>query len=257
MELGQYVEGVMVEVMSSDLMMVYIINDGFFELLGVFFGGSYMVCFEWNVDFLNGVFILDLMFISCYILGVQFLNMFYKMIVVDVNCFGFIFILDIIVLCKMILGLESELFNGNIFWWFVDVNYIFLNLNNFFVILIFEVVNINGFDQDYMDVNFVVIKVGDVDFLVVFNDFSGVEECDLEGSMMVYILDVSVNEGQEFIILFIIMGLYVVLGYQFILCFNIEVLEYMEFVVGLVFGMLGFNFNLQKMNDGWIIISWN
>lgn len=108
-----------------------------------------------------------------------------------------------------------------------------------------------------MDVNFVVIKVGDVDFLVVLNDFVGVEEWDLEGSMMIYVLDVSVNEGQEFIILFIIMGLYVVFGYQFILCFNIEVLEYMEFVVGLVLGMLGFNFNLQKMNDGWIIISWN
>lgn len=107
MEFGQYVEGVMVEVMSNDFMMVYMINDGFFELLGVFFGGSYMVCFEWNMDLFNGVFILDLMFISCYIFGVQFLNMFYKMIVVDVNCLGFIFMLDIIVLCKMIFGFES------------------------------------------------------------------------------------------------------------------------------------------------------
>lgn len=256
-ESGQYVEGVMVEVMSNDPMMAYTTNDGFFELLGVPFGGSYTVRPERNTDPLNGVSTLDLMFISRHILGVQPLNTPYKMIAADVNRSGSISTLDIIALRKMILGLESQLPNDNTSWRFVDANHIFLNPNNPFATPIPEVVNINGFDQDHMDANFVAIKVGDVDLSAAPNDLSGIEERDPEGSMMIHVPDVSVNEGQEFTIPFTTTGLHAVLGYQFTLRFNTEALEYMELVAGPVPGMSGSNFNLQKTNDGWITTSWN
>jgi hypothetical protein len=256
-ESGQYVEGVMVEVMTSDPFTSYTSNDGFFEMLGIPFGNNYTVRPERNTDPLNGVSTLDLMFISRHILGVQTLNTPYKMIAADVNRSGSISTLDMIALRKMILGMENELPNDNTSWRFVDANHIFLNPNNPFATPIPAVVNINGFDQDHTDANFVAIKVGDVDLSATPNDFSGIDERDPEGSMMINVPDVSVNEGQEFTIPFTTTGLNDVLGYQFTLRFNTEMLEYMELVAGPVSGMSGTNFNLQKTHDGWVTTSWN
>ena len=256
-EAGQFVEGVMVEVMTNDPVFSYTSNDGFFELLGVPFGNNYTVRPERDEDPLNGVSTLDLMLISRHILGVQPLNTPYKMIAADVNRSGSISTLDIIALRKMILGMENHLPNGNASWRFVDANHIFLNPNNPFATPIPEVVNINGFDQDHVDANFVAIKVGDVDLSASPNGFTDIDERDPEGIMMINVPDVSVNEGQAFTIPFTTTGLNDVLGYQFTLRFNREMLEYVELSTGPVPGMSSTNFNVQKTHDGWITTSWN
>lgn len=256
-EMGAHVEGVMVEVTTNSPTSAYTAGNGFFELLGVPYGENYSVRAERDTDPLNGVSTLDLLLISRHILGVAPLTTPYKMIAADVNRSGSISTLDIIALRKMILGITDQLPNNNTSWRFVDANHIFLNPNDPFATPIPEVVNINGFQQDHMDANFVAIKVGDVDISAVPNGFSGLDERDPDGSMMVNVPDASVKEGQEFTLPFTTVGLDEVLGYQFSLRFNTDMLEYVELLPGNVPGMALSNYNLLQTHDGWITTSWN
>lgn len=256
-EMGEYVEGVMVEVMSDDPLAAFTGDNGFFELLGVPFGNNYTLRPYRDEDVLNGVSTLDLLLISRHILGVAPLNTPYKMIAADVNRSGAISTLDLIALRKLILGIEVNLPNGNTSWRFVDANHLFLNPNNPFATPFPEMVNINGFEQDHMDANFVAIKVGDVDVSASANDYGMVEERDPQGTMVLNVPDVSVQAGQEFTLPFTTAGLNEILGYQFTLRYNTELLEYVELIPGTVPNMSEGNYNLLRTQDGWITTSWN
>lgn len=69
MEDDRRVEGV--EVLFSGLWeVVYVIVvDGIYSFVGLEFGGDYIVIFILDENYLNGVFIFDLIVISKYILG--------------------------------------------------------------------------------------------------------------------------------------------------------------------------------------------
>lgn len=69
MEDDRRVEGV--EVLFSGLWeVVYVIvADGIYSFVGLEFGGDYIVIFILDENYLNGVFIFDLIVISKYILG--------------------------------------------------------------------------------------------------------------------------------------------------------------------------------------------
>lgn len=112
--------------------------------------------------FFNGVFIFDLILISQYILGLQFLGSFYKCIVVDINGFGYILIFDFIQFCCMIFGIEF-IFDNVSSWCFVDVVYVFFDLVNLWEVFFLEVININNLGIVVSIGNdFIVIKIGDV-----------------------------------------------------------------------------------------------
>lgn len=253
---GQYVEGVMVEVMN-DPMLAYTANNGFFELLGLTYGNSYTLRPERDGDYLNGVSTLDLILISRHILGVMPLNTPYKMIAADVNRSNTISTLDLIALRKMILGMETEFPNGNTSWRFVDANHLFLNPNNPFATPFPEVVNINEFNQDHTDANFVAIKIGDVDLSASPNDFDDIDDRNAQGSLTLNVPDVSVKEGQTFTLPFTASGMDEVLGYQFTLRFSTEYLEYEDMSMGSLPSLDEGNFNVLKTRDGWLTTSWN
>lgn len=104
------------------------------------------------------------------------MDFFYKVIVVDIDWFGYILMMDLICLWWLILYIDEEMLNGNKFWCFVDVDYCFLDVKNFFMVYFFEIFNINDLDYDEMYVDFIVIKVGDVNYMVMLNSFLGVDE---------------------------------------------------------------------------------
>lgn len=173
---GVYVEEVEINLSGQNGGWLVMGVDGFFIFEGFILGQDYIVILLWDGDDLNGVFIFDFLFMNKYILGIQFFSMFYQIIVVDVNNLGNVFIFDMIVLWKFILGDEVELIN-NSSWWFVEVDYIFFNLFNFWVEQFFEVLNINDiFQVGIVNVNFVVIKIGDVNGDVQFNNLVGIDE---------------------------------------------------------------------------------
>lgn len=108
-----------------------------------------------------GLTTFDLVLIRKHILGVSLLDSPYKIIAADLNNSGNISILDMILLQRLILGVEDSL-PGNNSWRFVDASYIFPDPSHPFLEAFPSVININNLDGSFNDANFIGIKMGDV-----------------------------------------------------------------------------------------------
>lgn len=259
-ESGQYVEDVMVEVRGDDpIGQIYTGVDGFFEMLDLPMGEDYSLKPQRNDAAQNGVSTFDMIQISRHILGVQPLNTPYKMIAADVNQSGNISTLDLIAVRKLILGIETVFPNNTPAWRFVDANHLFLNPNNPFATPIPEEVQINDLEEDHMDANFVAIKVGDVDQSASTTSlYDGeIEERNPESMLMLNVPEMTIEEGEEFTVPFTASSMNEILGYQFTLRFDTDLLEYVELNVGALPSLSEGNFNLLRTEDGWLTTSWN
>ncbi len=77
----------------------------------------------------NGVSTLDILQIQSHILGKFFLNSPYKIIAADADNNGAVSVLDILLIKRLILGLDTS-FKGNRLWAFVDSSFVFVNPSN-------------------------------------------------------------------------------------------------------------------------------
>lgn len=109
----------------------------------------------------NGVSTFDAVLITKHILGIQLLNNPYKMIAADVNNSKYISTNDLIHLRKLILGLTDE-FSNNTSWRFVPASYVFPDPANPWSELFPETAIIQDLPLGYTTVNFIGIKIGDV-----------------------------------------------------------------------------------------------
>lgn len=82
------------------------------------------------MDYDNGLVFMDLIILQCYFLGQFDLQGFYLCIVVDVMNNEVIVLMDIIIMVRILLQVLLE-FLLNIFWCFVDVEYVFFNFEDF------------------------------------------------------------------------------------------------------------------------------
>ena len=259
-ESGQYVEDVMVKVRGdAPVGQTYTGVDGFFEMLDLPMGEDYTIKPERNDAAQNGVSTFDMIQISRHILGVQPLNTPYKMIAADVNQSGNISTLDLITLRKLILGIETEFPNDTPAWRFVDANHLFLNPNNPFATPIPEEIQINELEEDQMDANFVAIKVGDTDLSARTTSLYGdeIEERSPESMLMLNVPEMTLEEGETFTVPFTASGMDEILGYQFTLRFDTDMLEYVELSAGSLPSLSASNFNLLRTEEGWLTTSWN
>lgn len=116
----------------------------------------------------NGVSTFDIVLISKHILGTELLDSPYKIIAADVNNSGSVTTLDIIQIRKLILQVEDR-FPRNTSWRFVPANYVFPDPNNPWAERFPELINYNDLSPEQeIDLDFVGIKVGDVDLSAEF-----------------------------------------------------------------------------------------
>lgn len=109
-------------------------------------------------DDLNGVSTLDILFIQKHILGIETLGSPYKMIAADINADERITGIDIVELRKLILGVYSE-FPETDSWVFVDKSSPMIDNHPW---PFMDEITLYGLDQNYVDEDFIAIKMGDV-----------------------------------------------------------------------------------------------
>ncbi|RMG84972.1 MAG: HYR domain-containing protein [Bacteroidetes bacterium] len=200
---------------------------------------------------LNGVSTYDLVLISKHILGVSPLDSPYKLIAADVNHSGSVTTFDLVALRKVILFIETE-FPNNTSWRFVPKAYDFPNPNNPFETTFPEVINLNNFNADVLDADFVAIKVGDVNGSANFSDNSA-DNRNAAGTLVLRAQDRTVNANETYTVDFTA-GDADLLGYQFTLDFDNEALELVDILPGLVSAD---NFGLNMLSEGVITTSWH
>ena len=134
-------------------------ENGQYAFLGNPFNANYQVNGSKDVNYLNGVNTLDLVFIQRHILGLQQLDSPYKVIAADINGDEQVKVSDLLMLRKLILGIIDEI-PENESWRFVDKYQEFDDIYSPWPIV--EDLDLPFVQTDLLENDFIAIKTGDV-----------------------------------------------------------------------------------------------
>lgn len=124
-------------------------------------GGDYEITPDKDTLPLNGVTTFDMVIMRKHILGIDTLDSPYKIIAADINNSGAVTTFDMVELRKLILQINTD-FPNNKSWRFVDAAYVFPNPLNPFIEPFPESIIVNDVVADQLGLDFVGIKIGDV-----------------------------------------------------------------------------------------------
>jgi hypothetical protein len=258
-EEGEDIENVMIMVSGSNQGMTYTELDGSFMFDNLELGQDYSVAAQNTEGILNGVSTFDLILISKHILGTAPLNSPYKLIAADVDRSGHISTLDIIKLRKLILNIDSELPNNNTSWRFVDASYQFPDPTNPFMSYFPEFFNINDLSGPQMYIDFIGIKVGDVNGSAIVNSLQNDGDDRSNGTPLTFnIEEMEVEAGETIEIPFAARYMNEWMGYQFTLEFDPSALDIIQIIPGQMPNLYEEeNFFIYDEEAGLITTVWN
>jgi hypothetical protein len=246
---GDNVESVSIAVNGADEKTMTTSTDGKYSFM-LSNGGDYTITPEKGMNPLNGVSTFDLVLISKHILGISKFDTPYKYIAADVNKSGSITAFDMVQLRQLILNITSE-FPNNSSWRFVEGGYKFTSANPA-AESFNEFISINNLDHNMDNMDFVAVKVGDVNGNALANSLLGAESRTTNGALNLNVADRFVEAGQSVEVAFNAANIASAQGYQFTL--NFAGLELAEVVEGVAKAA---NFNTNMANRGMIATSWN
>ena len=245
---GENVENVAVTVEGTAQASTTTGADGQFQFQ-MEMGGDYTVTPVKDINPLNGVSTFDLVLISKHILGITQFDSPYKYIAADVNKSGSITAFDMVQLRQLILNIRSE-FPSNDSWRFVDASHDFASANpaseDFS-----EFYTINTLSGDMINLDFVGVKVGDVNGNAQANSLLGAESRSTNGALTLTAADRFVEVGEAVTVAFTAADIASAQGYQFTMNFAGQNADVVEGVAKTA------NFNTTMADRGVIATSWN
>ncbi|HNJ17158.1 MAG TPA: T9SS type A sorting domain-containing protein [Saprospiraceae bacterium] len=216
-------------------------------------GQSYTIVPEKNVNPLNGVNTLDLVYMTNHILGKKALTSGYKKIAADINKDKKITTGDLVQLRQLILHITNE-FPANTSWRFVEKSYSFTTGNeqaeNFP-----EVKVINNLASG-VNANFIGVKVGDVTNDANPTNATASSEVRNGGTLTFGVADQNLVAGQEYKVNFTAKDFTNILGYQYTIGYDVDALEFVG-LEGKAADISADNFGLTNLERGKITTSWN
>ena len=245
------IDNVMVKISTdSDSTMNY--SDGFYLSDDLGMGSNYIISPEKNTNLLNGVTTYDLVLISRHILGTQLLDSPYKIIAADANRSGSLTALDLVLLRSLILYSIDEIPN-NKSWRFVDAHYEFDNpllpLSENFP----ESMQCINLTESELGMDFIGIKVGDVNGTASPNNIAAVESRNEEGEVILQTNNVLLEKNKVSRIPIFAKNLDEITGFQFTLNFDSEQIELLN-IESNILEKENFGFKFQE--EGAITCSW-
>lgn len=254
-EESQLVQDVKVELKGAASNEVMSNQDGQFNFEDLAIGEDYTLQAVKDNDDLNGVSTYDLVVMSRHILELDDLESPYKMVAADVNKDGKITAYDMVELRKVLLYINTE-FPNNTSWRFIDANFLFPNSGDPFSSNFPEVYEIEDL-SDNMIVDFVAVKTGDVNCSAKTNRLAGSEDRNAVGTLTFGVQEMDVKAGEVYEVPFTMTEDQELMGYQFTLDFDAEVLDFAGLTAAELPGLGEGNFGQRMAQDGAITTSWN
>ncbi|MBI1227845.1 MAG: HYR domain-containing protein [Bacteroidetes bacterium] len=232
-------------------------SNGNFVFSGLSLSYDYTLTPNYDMAPMNGVSTYDLVLMTRHILNIELLDSPYKIIAADVNKNGAVSTADVVELRKVILQLVPT-FPNNTSWRFIDKNYSFPNPANPFTQPFPEFFNINDLANNQNGVDFVAVKVGDVNGSAVTNLGGGnTGSRNLVGELDFMLDEMSLEPGNTYRVPFRASNFVNLTGYQFALQFDPEALSLEDIEAGELEGLNESNFGLTMLEDGIITTSWD
>jgi len=228
-------------------------TNGSFEFIGMEENARYTVRPFKDGDDRNGITTLDVLLIQNHLLGGNTLDTPYKLIAADVNQSGTLTTLDILELRALLLG-DIESFQHNTSWRFVDRAYEFPQANNPWSDSFPESITTDDLTSCQFDLDFVAIKIGDVNGTAKANQLMSLEERGTTGGLGFELKDQFFKAGKTYTVDFKTSDLADILGYQFALTFDPSALSLQDIKYGVAQEE---NFGLTQLENGLLLTSWN
>jgi len=230
-------------------------SDGSYAFADMPMGGSYVIDPSHDIDYLNGCSTIDLIRIQRHILGVELLSSPYKLIAADINNSGNINGIDLVELRKLILGIYTEL-PANDSWRFVSSDYDFIDPTNPWLQSWDENYVINNLNTD-MNIDFIGVKIGDVDNTAVVNSFVTSKTIVNGTTMGIRSAHEAMEQGEESSVVLSADRDNTVFGWQGTLEFDTDEIEIIAVRNISLAAELENSFFIEKQNEGWMTMSYN
>jgi len=228
-------------------------NNGTYQFQLVELGYDYTITPQLNTNPLNGVTTFDLLLLNKHILGVEKFNTPYKLIAADVNNSGSITTLDILLLRRLLLNFDQNFVN-NTSWRFIPADYNFTQPETPWLEDFPEIMSINDFDQELKEVDFIAIKVGDVNSNATTSSSNPIEARTTTPPLEISLKSEILTKSEFQRISFDTDDLENLAGLQFTLQFDPTKLDFEDLETGLL-NMEHFGFH--QLETGRILVSWN
>jgi len=254
-ETGSKVQSVEVAAESTTTQSTMTNFDGIYDFGAIASGADYMINPKRNDDWVNGVTTADIVKIQKHILGIEVFTSPYKMIAADVNNSKTITARDISEIRKLILGVTNFVPN-NTSWKFVDQLYQFKNIDETLEENYpqnYQITNLNS----KMNINFYGIKIGDVNESAKTRGVSSNGTTRSDKSLVLQADNVLMNKDEIHDVVIRSSNIQEFAGMQFTIQFNPELIEITEIKGNEFIGLRLENFNLHKLQNGLISLSWN
>ena len=218
-------------------------------------GGDYEIRPKKDGNDLNGVSTLDVIMIQRHILGIESLNSPYKLIAADVDRSEEISAKDLIEMRRLILGLSEEFSNSDS-WRFVDAALTFVDPQDPWASGILETYEIENLDAD-MQVDFIGMKVGDVNNSAVANSSAKGEDIDTDKALEFELTDFAMNAGELYELEFKAQNYTAIAGWQGTVEFDNSKIEVLA-VEGVELDLEeGLHLNLDNLEEGYFTLSYS
>ncbi len=176
--------------------------EGRYAFDNVTMAESYEISASRDDDYLNGVSTLDLVLIQRHILGLSTLDSPYKVIAADVDGSDHVSAIDLVHMRRLILG-QTEAFPIGKPWTFVDASQVFDTPRTPFPYT--EVLRIDDMSTDFSDMDFVGVKLGDVNgnvqlesaLLGITRSIASIEVSELSTTGSQKVIGLTPNESAE------------------------------------------------------------
>ncbi len=255
-EAGEHVSEVQVQISHPGKVPYVTDENGRFHYDELPSDKDYALIPEKNIHPKNGVSTLDIIKMRKHILGTEKFDSPYKMIAADVDRSGKISTLDMIATRKLILGKQDD-FPNNESWRFVVKDYIFQNPGNPLTESYPELAVVNNESRNKDQVDFVAIKIGDVDYTANANGLVKGEGRNAPPQLFFELENKQFSAGEVVEATFKAKDFKEILGYQFELKFDAEVIDFQEFKKEAISNLEAQNLALGQVELGIIKMSWD
>ena len=175
------------------------------------------------------------------------------MIAADANKSNSITTLDLVELRRLILHIDEDLSN-NTSWRFINKQYVFPNFDNPWEENFPELINLNNLNDPQENLNFVAVKIGDVNGSAELNSFSHVNNRNLQ-SKKIFVQEKSFRKDETVQVDFILESIHQLLGLQGTIEFDVNQLEFVSLIENSF--VKSSNFGTNNIEKGFLTYSIN
>lgn len=226
--------------------------DGLYQFNDLPRGQGYEIRPEKDINPIDGVSAMDIVFIIQHILGTNFFNSPYKIIAADVNGNNAVTTMDVIHIRRLILGITDS-FPDMPSWRFVPASFEFPEPDNPFFSVFPESLQFDSLLADAVNQDFIAIKLGDVNLTAA--GINEVEERAI-GSLILNIEDIAFEAGEMLHVPVYANDFSDIQAYQLALHIAPSLLEVMAYDPGVLPGLTEDYFGAKDLASGTLSNLW-